>query len=47
VTVVANVVLNFVLTPQFGVMGMAGAKLGSDIALVGMAGYLWILRRKA
>lgn len=47
VTVVANVVLNLALTPQFGVMGMAGAKLGSDIALVGMAGYLWILRRRA
>jgi O-antigen/teichoic acid export membrane protein len=47
VTVVANVALNLVLTPQFGVMGMAGAKLGSDIALIGMAGYLWISRRRA
>jgi len=47
VTVVVNVVLNLVLTPQFGVMGMAGAKLGSDIALVGMAGYIWFLRRRA
>jgi O-antigen/teichoic acid export membrane protein len=47
VTVVLNVVFNLVLTPQFGLMGMAGAKLGSDIALVGMAGYLWMLRRKA
>lgn len=46
-TVVVNVAFNLVLTPQFGVMGMAGAKLASDIALVGMAGYLWISGRKA
>ena len=47
VTVVVNVVFNLVLTPQFGVMGMAGAKLCSDIALVGMAGYIWFSSRRA
>lgn len=47
VTVAVNVAFNLVLTPQFGVMGMAGAKLGSDIALVGMASYIWFSSRKA
>lgn len=46
-TVVVNVVFNLALTPGFGVMGMAGAKLCSDIALAGMAGYLWISSRRA
>jgi O-antigen/teichoic acid export membrane protein len=44
--VIVNVVANLAVTPQFGVMGMAGAKLGADAFMVAAGGYLWFVKRR-